>query len=90
MSNGELDTMMQQQEEFKAHKFMDKEQQAIISIPIRRSLLLIQPVLSLRHFLQSYIPQNLGVASKVTTLAMGGMISFADSLLHLQAAFIVT
>ena len=52
-------------------------------------LLLIHCVLSLHHFLQSSIPQNLGFASKVTTLATHSMIFFADSLLHIQVVFIV-
>ena len=58
--------------------------------PIGKALLLVQSVLSLHHYLQYFIPQNLGVASKVTNLAMDSMIFFAGSLLHLQAVFRVT
>ena len=60
------------------------------STPIGKALLIVQHVLSLQHFLQSSIPQNLGVASKVTTLEMGSMYFFGDCLLHLKAVFIVT
>ena len=58
MRNGELVTMMQQQEEYKAHTLMDKEQQGMASIPTRRDLTVIQRVISLHHFIQSPIPQN--------------------------------
>ena len=68
---------------------MEKEQWAMTSTLKSRALLLVQRVLSLHHFLQSSTPQNLGFASKVTTLAMDSMFFFADSLLHLQAVFIV-
>ena len=37
--------------------------------------------------MRSSIPQNLGVPSKVTTLAMDSMFFFADLLLRLQAVF---
>ena len=57
------------------------------STPTGKALLLIRHVLSLHHFLQSSIPHNLGVASKVTTLATDSMFFFADRLLHLQAVF---
>ena len=57
------------------------------STPTKEDLLLVQCVLSLRHFLQYSIPQNLGVTSKVTTLAMDSMFFFADRLLHLEAVF---
>ena len=40
-----------------------------------KALLLVWHVLSLHHFLQPYIPQNLGVASKVTILAMDSIFS---------------
>ena len=79
--------MMQQQEEDEAQKFMDKEQRAVISTPTGKALLLIQPVLSLHRFLQYFISHNLGVASKVTTLAMDSIFFFAECLLHLQALF---
>ena len=82
-------TMVQQQEEGEAHKSMEKEQHAMTSTPTGKVLLLIQRVLSLQHFLQSSIPQNLGVPSKVTTLEMESMFFFTDHLLHLQALFIV-
>ena len=87
MRDGEFATMMQQQEEDKAQKLMEKEQQAMSSTPKGGALLLIQNVLLLRHFLHSSVPHNLGVASKVTTLAMDSMFFFADRLLHLQAVF---
>ena len=57
------------------------------STPTGKALVLVQSVLYLHHFLQSSIPQNLGVPSKVTTLEMDNMFFFADLLLHLQAVF---
>ena len=45
------------------------------STPTGKALLIVQRVFSLNHFLKSSIPHNLGVASKVTTLAMGSMFS---------------
>ena len=57
------------------------------SMPTGKALLIVHSVLSLHHFLQSSIPQNLGVPSKLTTLAMDSMFFFADRLLHLQAVF---
>ena len=87
MRDGEFATLMQQQEEDEAQKSMEKEQQAMSSTPIGKALLLVQRVLSLHHFLQSSIPHNLSVASKVTTLATDSIFLFADSLLHLQAVF---
>ena len=77
--DGKLATIMQQQEEDEAQKLMDKEQRAMISTPTRRALLLVQRVLSLHHFLQSSVPQNLGVASKVTPLAMDSMFFLCGS-----------
>ena len=65
MRDGEFATVMQQKEEDKAQKPMEKEQWAMSSMPTGKALLLIQRVLSLHHFLQSSIPQNLSVASKV-------------------------
>ena len=44
----------------------------------------------LAPFPPSSIPQNLGVASKVTTLTMNSMFFFTGFLLHLQAVFRVT
>ena len=38
-----------------------------------KALLLIQLILYLHHLIQSSIPQNLGVASKVTTLVTESM-----------------
>ena len=87
MRDGEFETMMQQQEEDKVYKSMEKEQRTMSSTPTGKALILIQRVLSLHHFIQSSIPQNLGVASKVKTLAMNSMFFFTDRLLHLQAAF---
>ena len=48
-------TMMQHQEEDKAQKSMEKEQQAMTSTPTVKDLLIIQRVLSLNHFVQSSI-----------------------------------
>ena len=87
MRDGELDTMIQHQEEYEAYKSMDKEQQAMTSTPTGKALLLFQRILSLHYFFQSSITQNLGVASKVKTLAMDSMFFFADRLLHLQEVF---
>ena len=87
MGDGEFATMVQHQEEDEAHKSMEKEQRATISTPTGKALLLLQRVLSLHHFLQYSIPQNLGVTSNVTTLAMDSIFFFADRLLHLQAIF---
>ena len=89
MRDGEFVTMMQQQEEDKAQKLMEKEQWDMSSMPTGKALLLIQNVLYLHHVFKSSIPQNLGVASKVTTLATDSMFFLADHLLHLQAVFIV-
>ena len=75
MRDGEFATMMQQQEEDKAHKLTEKEQRAMTSTSTGKALLLVQHVLSLQHFLKSSIPQNLGVASKVTTLEMDSNFS---------------
>ena len=60
--DGEFATMMQQQEEDKAQKSIEKEQQSMTSTLTRKALHIIQRVLSLHHFIQSYIPQNLGIA----------------------------
>ena len=79
--------MMQEQEEDEAHKSTEKEQWATTSNPTRRVLLLVQRVLSLHHFIQSSITQNLGVTSKVTTLETDSIFFFAYPLLHLQALF---
>ena len=87
MRDGEFSTMMQQQEEDEAQKSIEKEQRAMTSTPTCKALLLIHCFLSLHHFLQYFTPHNLGVASKVTTLAMGSMFFFADHLLYLQAVF---
>ena len=66
---------------------MEKEHRSMSSTPIDMALVLVQSVLSLHHFLQSSIPQNLGVPSKVTTLATDNIFFIVDSLLHLQAVF---
>ena len=89
MRDGKLATIMKQQEEDEAHKFLEKEQRAMTSTLTGKALVLVQSFLSLRRFLQSSISQNLGVASKVKTLAMDSMFFIADRLLHLQAVFIV-
>ena len=64
MMGGELSTMMQQQEKDKAQKSTEKEQRAMESTSIGKSLILVKRVLSLQNFLQYSIPHNLGVASK--------------------------
>ena len=87
MRDGELDTFVQQQEEDKAQILMEKKYQATKSTPTRKSLLLVQRVLSLHLFLQSSMPHNFGVASKVTTLVMDIMFLFVDCLLCIQAVF---
>ena len=51
------------------------------------ALVLVKCVLLLHHFLQSSIPKELGVPSKVTTLAMESMFFFADCLLNQQEVF---
>ena len=84
---GEFATTIQQHEEDEAQKLMEKEQWSVISSPTGKALLLVQSVLYLHQYLKSYIPQNLGVASKVTTLEMDSIFFFADFLLHLQAVF---
>ena len=58
--------------------------------PLQLKLLLVHLVLSLHLFLQSSISQNLGVASKLTTLEKDSMFFFADFLLHLQTVFTLT
>ena len=90
MRAGDFATMIQQQEEEKVQKSMEKEQWAMSSTSTGKALLLIQCVLSLQHFLQSSIPQNLGVASKVTTLETDSMFFLANCLLRIQAVFRVT
>ena len=90
MRDGNFATIMQHQEEDEAQKLMEKEQRAMTSTQTAKALFLVQSVLSLHHFLRSFIPQNLGVASKVTTLAMGSIFFCADRLLHIQALFRVS
>ena len=87
MGDDEFATMMQHQEKDEAQKSMEKQQRAMTSMTTDKALLIVQRVLSLHNFLQSYIPQKLGVALKVTTLEMYSMFFFADSLLHIQAVF---
>ena len=84
---GKLATIMQQQEEGKAQKSTENEQRATTSTPTGKALLIVQRILSLNFFLQYSIPKNLGVASKVTTLAMDSILLFSDFLLHLKAVF---
>ena len=78
MRDGEFVTMMQQKEEDEAQKSMEKEQRAMASTPTGKALILFQCVLSVYHFLNDYIPQNLGVVLKVRTLEMESMFFFAD------------
>ena len=87
MRYGNLAAIMQHREEGEAYKFMDKEQRAMKLTPTGNTLLLVCNFLSLHQFLQSSIPQNLGLASKVTTLAMDSIFFFVDFLLHLQGVF---
>ena len=89
MRDDELAAMMRQQDEEESQKLTEKEQRDMSLTPKVKNLVLVQRVLSLQHFLQSYIPQNLGFPSKVTTLAMDSMFFFADRLLHIQPVFIV-
>ena len=70
MRDGDFRTMIQQQEEDYVQKSMEKEHRSISSMPKGKALVLVQCILSLHHFLQSSIPQNLGVPSKVTSLAI--------------------
>ena len=87
MRDGEFATMIQHKEEEEAQKSMEKEHHAMSSTLTGKALLLIQRVLSLHHFLQSSITQNLGFASKVITVVTASMFFFADHLLHLQTVF---
>ena len=87
MRDGKVTTMMQQQEEDELQKSTEKEHRAMTSTPTGKALLLIHRVLSLLHFILSSIPKNLGIASKVTTLATESMYFYADCLLRLQAVF---
>ena len=82
--------MLQQQEEDKAQKSMDKKQRDMLSTSTRRDLLLVECVLSLHNLLQYSTPHNLDVASKVTTFAIYSMFFFSDCVLHLQAVFRVS
>ena len=59
------------------------------SILTGKSLLLVQRVLYLNHFLQSSISQYLVIDPKETTLAMKSMFFFMNRLLCLQEVFIV-
>ena len=88
--DGKLSAMVQQQEEDETQKSTEKEHRSMSSSTTGKALLLVQRVLSLHYFLLSYILQNLGVASKVITLAMDSMFFFADRLLYLQAVFRVS
>ena len=56
MRDGELATIIQQQEEDEARNSMEKEQWDMTSTLTGKALLLVQRVLSLHHFLQYYIP----------------------------------
>ena len=76
MRGGEFSTMVQQQEEDEAQKSMEKEQRDVSSMPTVKALVIVKSVLALHHFIQSSITQNLGVPSKVTTLAMDSMFFF--------------
>ena len=67
---------------------MEKEQWAMTSTPKGKALFLVQCVLSFHHFLQSSIPHNLGVASKVTTLAMDSMFFFADCVYSIYKQYL--
>ena len=59
---------------------MEKEKWAVSSTPKGNDLVIVQSVLSLYHFLHSYIPQNLGVLSKLQPWQM-------DSILFLRGLF---
>ena len=90
MRDGQFATIMQQQEEDEAHTLMEKGQRGMTSTPIEKALILVHHALSFHHFLKAFIPQNLGVASKVTTLVMDSMFLFANRLLRLQVVFTVS
>ena len=90
MRHGKFATIMQLQEEHKDQKLIEKEHQAMPSKYTGKALILIHRVLYLHHFLLSSIPHNLGVASKVTTLATDSMFFIEDGLLNLQAVLRVT
>ena len=66
---------------------MENKQRAMLSTTTENALVIFQRVLFLHHFLKYFIPQNLGIPSKVTTLAIDSMFLFVDFLLHLQAVF---
>ena len=90
MRDGEFSDIMQQQEEDEEQKLMEKEQRSMTSTSTGEDLLLFQRVLSQHHSPKYYIPQNLGIASKITTLTMDSIFFFADCLLQLQAVFRVS
>ena len=90
MRDGHFATMIQHQEEDQLQKLMEKKQWAVSSTPTGKALVLVQRVLYFHHFLHYFIPQNLGVPSKVTTLEMDSMFFFTDHLIHLQAVFRVS
>ena len=75
MRDGGFSNMIQHQEEDEAQKLMEKEQQVMTSMLTGNALAIVQRVLYLNHFLQSSIPQNLGVPSKVITLAVVSIFS---------------
>ena len=75
MRDDDFADMRQQQEKDEAHKSTEKEQRAMSSTPTGKDLLLVQRFLSLHHLLWSSTTQNLGVASKVTTLETYSMFS---------------
>ena len=87
MRDGEFANMIQHNEKDEPYILLDKEQRAMTSTPTGKALLLVQHVLSLHHFLQSSIPHNLVVASRVTTSPMDSMFIFVDHLVHLQTLF---
>ena len=70
-----LTTIMQHQEEDKAHKSIEKEYWSMTSMLTVKAFLIVQSVLPLLLFLQSSIPQNLIFASRVTTLEMDSIFS---------------
>ena len=75
MRDGDFAIMIQQKEEDQAQKLVDIEQQAMSSISTGKDLVLVQRFPSLHHFIKYSILQNLGVPSKVTTLAMDSIFS---------------
>ena len=57
MRDSDLTTMIQQQEEEKARKLMEKEQRAMTSTPTGQALLLVKRVLYLHYYSVLHTPE---------------------------------